>query len=73
MHRKFHSENPKERERLEGLPADDRIILKWILKKYCVRLWTGFNWLRIGPGVSVAYTPSGSTICTGFIDKLSGY
>jgi len=23
-----------------------RIILKWILKKHNVKMWTGFNWLR---------------------------
>jgi hypothetical protein len=28
--------------------VDGRIILKWILKKYDVRAWTGFIWLRIG-------------------------
>jgi hypothetical protein len=24
------------------------MILKWILEKYCVRVWSGFSWFRIG-------------------------
>jgi hypothetical protein len=32
----------------EGNMRDVRIILKWIVKKYGVRVWTGFSWLRIG-------------------------
>jgi hypothetical protein len=31
-----------------GLRIDGRIILKWILKKYGVRMWTGFV-SRYGP------------------------
>jgi hypothetical protein len=27
---------------------DGRIILKWILKKQDVKVWTGFMWLRTG-------------------------
>jgi hypothetical protein len=27
---------------------DERITLKSIFKKHCVRLWTGFDWLRTG-------------------------
>jgi hypothetical protein len=26
----------------------ERLILIWILKKYNVKVWTGFVWLRIG-------------------------
>jgi hypothetical protein len=32
----------------QGPSADDRIMLRYILMKWCVRVWTGFNWLRIG-------------------------
>jgi hypothetical protein len=32
----------------EDLSVDGRIILKWILNKYGVRVWAGFIWLRIG-------------------------
>jgi hypothetical protein len=35
--------------RFGGLRVDVRIISKWILKyAACVRVWTGFKWLRIG-------------------------
>jgi hypothetical protein len=36
-------------ENLNGivLGVDGRIILKWSLKKEDVRMWNGFNWLRI--------------------------
>jgi hypothetical protein len=30
-----------------GPSVDERIILKWILKKQGVRVWTRFKWLRI--------------------------
>jgi hypothetical protein len=30
------------------LVVDRGVILKWILKKLGVRVWTGFIWLRIG-------------------------
>jgi hypothetical protein len=36
------------RDLLGDLGKDWRIILKWILGKYDVRIWTGFCWLRIG-------------------------
>jgi hypothetical protein len=25
-----------------------KILLKWILKEYDSKIWTGFNWLKIG-------------------------
>jgi hypothetical protein len=28
--------------------VDGRIILKWILKKYCGNVEAGFIWLRVG-------------------------
>ena len=30
--------------------VDGRIILRWILRKWDVGLWTGSSWLRIGTG-----------------------
>ena len=27
-----------------------RIILRWIVKKWDVRVWNGSNWLKIGTG-----------------------
>jgi hypothetical protein len=36
------SENLKGRYLLEGIDADRRIMLKWMLKKWVVMVWTGF-------------------------------
>jgi hypothetical protein len=41
--------NCKEEENLEDVYVDRRIILKWTLKKYCVRKRTRFSRLRIWP------------------------
>jgi hypothetical protein len=42
------SENPKGRGNMEDLVIDGRMILRRILQKQDVRVWTGFVWLRIG-------------------------
>ena len=42
--------NLKERDHLEGLGIDVRIILRWILRKWDVGAWTGSIWLMTGPG-----------------------
>jgi hypothetical protein len=35
-----------------GYPGlDERIILRWIFRKWDVGVWTGWSWLRIGTGV----------------------
>jgi hypothetical protein len=41
---------PKEKDHLEDRNVDRRIISKWILRKYDVRVWTGFMCHRIWTG-----------------------
>jgi len=39
------------RENHLGDPGvDGRIILRWVLRKWDVGVWTGSSWLRIGTG-----------------------
>jgi hypothetical protein len=44
----LQSESLKRSDYLIDLGLDRRIILKWIIKKYGMRTWTEFTWLRIG-------------------------
>jgi hypothetical protein len=37
----------KRRDRLEGLGIIGRVILKLILEELGIRVYSGFNWLRI--------------------------
>ena len=39
-----------ERDHLENPGADERIILRWIFRKWDVVAWTGLLWLRIRTG-----------------------
>jgi hypothetical protein len=49
MHSEFKLENLKGRGLIGNIGTDVKRILKWILKKrWNMRLWTGFMWLRIG-------------------------
>jgi hypothetical protein len=43
-------ENLRERDRLGDTVVDGRIILRWIFRRWDVRVWTGSSWLRIGTG-----------------------
>jgi len=40
----------RERDHLKDPDRDGRIILRWIFRKWDVRISTGSNWLRIGTG-----------------------
>jgi len=42
---KFEGKRPLGRNIVDG-----RIILRWIFRKWYVRVWTGLSWLRIGTG-----------------------
>ena len=42
--------NPEGRDHFEDPTADGRIILRWILRKWDVGVWTGSSWLRKGTG-----------------------
>ena len=46
----FGGKNLRERDHLEDSGVDGRIILRWIFRKWDVRLWTESSWLRIGTG-----------------------
>jgi hypothetical protein len=50
MHTKFGGGDLQGRDHSEELGVDGRIILEWILGKYCGKLWTRFIWLRIVTG-----------------------
>jgi hypothetical protein len=43
--------NQKERDHLGDPSVDERIILRWIFRKWDVEVWTGSIRLRIGIGV----------------------
>jgi hypothetical protein len=38
------------RDHMEHPGLDGRIILRWVFRKWDVRVWTGSSWLRIGIG-----------------------
>jgi hypothetical protein len=40
----------EERDHLEDPGVDERVILRWIFRKWDVGAWTGSIWLRIGTG-----------------------
>jgi hypothetical protein len=42
--------NLRERDHLGDPGVDGRIILRWILRKWDVGVWTGSSWLRIRTG-----------------------
>jgi len=40
----------RERDHLEGLGVNGKIILRWTYRKWNVGVWIGSSWLRIGTG-----------------------
>jgi hypothetical protein len=48
LHNELHNLYYRPRDHMGELGMRLRIILKWILKKYGVRTWTGHNEFRIG-------------------------
>jgi hypothetical protein len=46
----FWWENLRETDHWGDAGLDGRIILRWILRKWDVELWTGLRWLRIETG-----------------------
>jgi hypothetical protein len=47
MHIGYWRESQKERDHYEDQDVGRWTILKWILERYDVMLWTGSIWLRI--------------------------
>jgi hypothetical protein len=71
MNKIFWLKNLKERDHSEKLGVDGRIILEWILGKYCGRWWTGCICLRIGQETGCfehGYEPSSSIEGGEFLD-----
>jgi len=50
VYRGFWCRNLRERDHLKDCSIDGRIILRWIFKKWDVRIWTESCWPRIGTG-----------------------
>ena len=50
VHTEFWWGALRERDHLEDVCIDERIILKLIFKKCGVEAWIGLIWLRIGTG-----------------------
>jgi hypothetical protein len=42
--------NLRERDHWGDPDVDRRIILRWILRKFDVEIWTGLSWLRTETG-----------------------
>jgi len=50
VHTEFWWDNLRERDHLEDLDLDGRVIFKWIFRKWDPGVWTGFLWIRIRTG-----------------------
>jgi hypothetical protein len=58
---------PDRKRHLGDLGADEKITLRWILKKYGMKVWTGVNFLRMGTNGGFLYSMNGVE----FLYKLS--
>jgi hypothetical protein len=57
-------------EQLEELGTSGRIILKWLLNKYCTVVWAEFIWLEQGDKCCEdGDEPVGFIPCTEFLDQ----
>ena len=50
VHKVFWLGDLKDRDRLENLGVDVRIILRWMTKQWDGEAWIGLIWMRIGTG-----------------------
>jgi hypothetical protein len=50
VHTGFWCEDLWGGDHLGDLGVDERIILKWIFKRWDGEAWTGLIWLRVGTG-----------------------
>jgi len=50
MYTGFWWGNLRDRDHLGDPGVAERIILRWIFRKWDVAVWTGSSWLRIGTG-----------------------
>ena len=74
MYTEFWWGSLRERDHLEDLGVDGRIILRWIFRKWDVGVWTGSSYFTIGTVVGTCECgnePLGSIKCGKFLDLLT--
>lgn len=49
-------ETLKKRDRLEDLDVGERIILKWVLRNWCLRVWADLSSFGWSPVAGVSWT-----------------
>ena len=52
----YKTENMKVNGYWEDLDVDEKVILNWVSKKYCVKVQTGLDWLRLSSLIDI-YEP----------------